>query len=292
MSIFAGRHAWVWYPSQVGGVDGIIARCQELGLDGVYLKIADGSDRWDRYVSPWDVSRLKTAGLKVFGWVYAYGRTIAEPGIHHKAALHFGVDGLIVDAEAEIRDTGRAATYARDLAAIAQLPLAVAPLPIRRYHSGLAYDVWADLGYALMPQAYVNVLGPTLPIRDILADWRTAYPDAVIVPAYGMYGQTGYSGDEGARYPTADDVAAFVASCTEFGCVGRSYWRLDTIDPAVLLAGDAGEDELSTEQKDEIRSGLDRIWATAQALRVNGQHDTAAALERDVVVVKVAAGLS
>lgn len=297
-SVFAGRHGWVWYASQSGGVDGVIAQAKALGLDGVYVKIADGTNSWvGVHITRDDVAAIQAAGLKCVGWVYAYGHSPAEPSLHCEIALDLGVDGLIVDAEAELRDSSNAERYARELMGVTpldDLPLAVAPLPIRRFHGGLAYDVWAELGYTLMPQAYTNVLGPNYPIYSILGDWRKAYPDAEIVPAYGMYGETGYSGDSGARYPTVDDVAAFVAACNEFSCAGRSYWRLDTSKPEILLAGDPTPqevDDVDAKARADIRIQAGAIWGLAQKLRTLEHVGIAEQLEAAAIAVKDAAGI-
>jgi hypothetical protein len=289
VSPWQGRGAWVWEMSQCGGVEGVITLARKYRLDWVAIKIADGRHVWRGRVFQRDFDLIGAAGINAVAWVYAYGYDTAEADRHVQAAIDLRCDGIIIDAEAEMRDSGNAIAYAQAAKAKASesgLPLAFAPLPIRKYHSGLAYDEWARLGYTLMPQAYTNDLGPKFPIEDILTDWRTAYPNAEIVPAYGMYGETGYSGDQGATYPTADDVADFVAACDATSCSGRSYWRLDTIRESVLEAGDPGDDTMKPDDRAAILKELDLVWAVAAAMKANSQYDPAHRLEAAVRAIK------
>jgi hypothetical protein len=229
---WVGRGAWVWYLSQCGGVAGVIERCQRLGMAWVAVKIADGLSVWHSHITPADVAAIQAAGIRTVGWVYTYGDAVGEAATHAQAALDYGVTGLIVDAEAELRDSGNAASYAAELKGLIDdgFPLGAALLPVPQYHAGLDYDDWYDAGYDLHFQVYENELGSRWPV-DVLFDIYAArnWDPARIYPLYGAYAGATFTPDE-AKY------RHFFDQCATRGYPGNSMWRLDTMDEAAYLA--------------------------------------------------------
>lgn len=96
---------FIWQLGHCGGIDAVIAKCQQLRIDGLFLKGADGGSLWARDMTGTEqftahnVGLLHQAGIKVIGWQYVYG----GPG--NGAAAWSTVQGEI-DASVWIMDQG------------------------------------------------------------------------------------------------------------------------------------------------------------------------------------------
>lgn len=233
--MFAGRLGWVWDVAHQFGNDiqQVIAQAQATGCVGVLIKSNDEARRWAQ-ASKETVDALHAANLKAIFWGYAYGAVDAFVLAAVRVVEETGCDGYCVDAEAELRDAGTAGELARELrAALPDFPLAVAPLPVMRFHRGLDFPVWAEQRYTLAPQLYWEDLGGDVPgkygdLEVLFAQWRTAFPDADFAPVAQAYGPV-----------TAEEFAHFGRLCQQYGAIGWSFWRLDTADPAMLEAANA-----------------------------------------------------
>ncbi|MBD2526664.1 peptidoglycan-binding protein [Nostoc sp. FACHB-133] len=78
----------------------------------VYLKVFDGHFQgklqptfWNWQCSPDIIEKLKSRGIEVYGWGYHYGTSdVAEQIQKVKQALDCGIDGYVLDLEAEVED--------------------------------------------------------------------------------------------------------------------------------------------------------------------------------------------
>jgi hypothetical protein len=204
-------------------------------MSHVLVKEADEGRRWFQTDAA-ERAAYKDAGLSLVAWTYAYGSNPEAAADAVIAIAQSGFDGVVIDAEAELRDaeTASRGTIDRMMGRIRaalgpDYPLAVAPLPVMRYHEGLRFERWQDWGCDYLPQFYDNVLPDSLDGERLFEDWAKRFDMTKVYPVYGMYGETGYSGDSTAKYPTAAQLAAFIERCGRYGCPGWSVWRLDTV---------------------------------------------------------------
>lgn len=305
MKPWAGRCGWIWVENQVGDVnqDGLvtvddwIALAQQYGMRGVFVKEADEGRRWWQ-TDDGELARYRAAGLAVSAWTYAYGSNpTAAAAVIVDLAQRF--DGVIIDAEAELRnaegvDRSRTEIIDGMLGPVRDAigwdyPLAVAPLPVAQYHEDLNYERWRDWGCDMTPQLYFNALGRSWPVERLFRDWAKRFDMTRVYPAYGAYGDTGYSGDAGARYPTAGEITLAEQLAVSFGCPGVSYWRLDTIRPELwpFAAGQPyalqpQEDDVSQETIEQIRAALIALDAIAGGQEANGDPGAGAAIREQV----------
>lgn len=266
---WAGRTGWIWYESQAGGVENAITLAKQFGMAGLFVKEADEGRLWQQ-TSDEELAQYRDAGLAISAWTYAYG---SNPRAAAQAIIELAgrFDGVIIDAEAELRnaegmDRSRTEVIDEMLAPVRaaigwDYPLAVAPLPIARFHTDLNYARWGFWQCDYIPQMYANVLGPSWPIARLFQEWDE--PLDKTYPALGAYGDTGYSGDSGARYPEPDEIRAAEALAVGNGCPGVSYWRIDTIRaatwpfaPGEPYAGTMQENDVSEDQITAIREQL------------------------------------
>ena len=101
-----GKGDWIWEMPQtethlgVSSVQGVINYEQGMGMQWITVKCGDGASIWSQFNADL-VTRAHTAGLKIFGWGYAYGNNVAGEISVATNALGLGADGFIIDAEIE-----------------------------------------------------------------------------------------------------------------------------------------------------------------------------------------------
>lgn len=100
-----GFGMFVWVLQNAGGVRAVIDKCHALGIDGIFLKAADGEQTWGQAAKP-TIDAFHAAGISVIAWGYVYGFA-GEPDAA-AWALDQGADGWCIDDEVEMN--GKAAT--------------------------------------------------------------------------------------------------------------------------------------------------------------------------------------
>lgn len=293
---WAGRGGWIWYERQAGGVPAAIELAKRYGMSWVCVKESDEGNEWFQ-TDDSELQQYRDAGLKIVAWVYAYGRD--DAGLARAIIDLAGrFDGVIIDAEAELRNAegvDRTRTEVIDgiLGPVRDAigwdyPLAVAPLPVAKFHGDLNYERWAEWGCDFLPQFYSNVLGAAFSTDRLFTDWASRFDMTRTYPVFGAYGDTGYSGDQGAQYPTLEEFAEFEALAAGYGCPGVSYWRLDTIDPVrwhfgdSLYAGTLQEENVSQETIEKVRAELVQLVAIAGGQEAAGDDGAGSAIRTAV----------
>src|SRR3954470_3790661 len=214
-----GDGMWIWYVnrSNGGNLDAIQAKAQKHNVRTVYVKAADGRDRWGQF-SPWLVSQLKLRGLRVCAWQFVYGkrpRTEAELGA---AAKRAGADCLVIDAEGHYEGRYAAAqSYMKRLRARVgpDYEVALTSFPYVTYHPAFPYSVFLGPNGAQdnLPQMYWKTIGvSTDRIYQVTWTFNSVYGR----PIYPL-GQT-YAN------PKASDVLRFRKLGVSYGARGISWW--------------------------------------------------------------------
>jgi hypothetical protein len=304
MKPWAGRCSWIWYERQIGDVDGnglitvddAIALAKRYGMRGLFIKESDEGRLWWQ-TDESELARYREEGIAISAWTYAYG---SNPAAAAAAIIELAsrFDGVIIDAESELRNAegvDRSRTEIIDgilgpvRAAIGwDYPLAVAPLPVMQYHGDLNYARWRDWGCDYIPQFYTNVLPAKFDAETLFEEWAAKFDMGTVYPAFGAYGDTGYSGDAGAHYPTIAEFDQFEDLAAAYGCPGVSYWRIDTINPGTWIFGDAPyagmpkEDDVSDEAIAAIQAELINLVALAGGQEAAGDAGAGAAIRTAV----------
>lgn len=162
------------------------------GMKWIAVKCGDGSHNWSQFTSD-IVTRTHTAGLKIFGWAYAYGNNSGHYGVGSTQsaningeinvalnALALGADGFIIDAEIEYETSATrvvdATTYANAIKTNYPTSfLAHEPFPIISSHSGFPYVAFGLNCDAVMPQDYWGDIGltPAAMVNRMNTEWTT-----------------------------------------------------------------------------------------------------------------------
>ncbi|NJR18469.1 MAG: CHAP domain-containing protein [Calothrix sp. CSU_2_0] len=101
---------WIWNLSKIR--NDYLDKLVECQIKRVYLKVFDGKRSgvlnptfWDWQCSTAIINTFKSRGIEVYGWGYHYGTSDVDAQVEKvKQALDCGLDGYIVDVEAEVED--------------------------------------------------------------------------------------------------------------------------------------------------------------------------------------------
>jgi hypothetical protein len=180
-----GKGDWIWQIPEteahlgVTNVQGIIDYEKNLGMRWITVKCGDGGYIWTQFNSDL-ISRAHAAGLRIFGWAYAYGSNVQGEINVALNALNLGADGFIIDAETEYEirtnNSAAAAQYCQGIRALyPNLFLAFAPFPYISLHPGFPYVAFGKYCDTVMPQDYWDAIGvtPWQMVQDMNSQWRS-----------------------------------------------------------------------------------------------------------------------
>lgn len=187
-----GKGDWIWQlptcTNQLGGYVSSVTNLQSLidwekarDMQWITVKCGDGGSIWTQFTADL-VNRAHAAGLKIFGWAYAYGNNVAGEIAVANNALSLGADGFIIDAESEYEtltnNDQAAAQYCQGIRAVyPNRFLAHAPFPIVSLHSRYPYRTFGTNCDAVMPQAYWADIGGTnysvTMVTRMNTEWRS-----------------------------------------------------------------------------------------------------------------------
>jgi len=180
-----GKGMWIWKIWELGeSVSQIIDKLESAGVEWVTIKCGDsdsyyltgpGYQLYDWAQSYGGFSNViglfHNAGVKVFGWHYVYSYDnwgipgVSEADVSNEILDILGIDGLIIDAEAEYEGEGKGPIAEAYMIAIrSQHPssfIAYAPFPIIDYHTWFPYLEFGKYCDVVMPQAYWQDIGVT-----------------------------------------------------------------------------------------------------------------------------------
>ncbi|MDE2096691.1 MAG: hypothetical protein KGL39_05535 [Patescibacteria group bacterium] len=249
---WAGTGAWVWYVSQCGGLDKMIATAKAAGVQWLVVKMADGTG-WGDQNNP-TVFRdqfsavcaaVKRAGIKCLAYQYVYGDQPGAEAVVASMAATLGADGLVIDAEYEyVNKIAAADTYFAKLWSLlpSGFPLSFAPdlrilvdnakAPWNAGSVNLSGEPWPWASFlrncqAIMPQLYWTDFQVTpMDVFDLVrvlmdAERQNGWTADTVVPILPSNG-------------TASDIQAAVGLTKALGLKGASFWQLDNANVTVL----------------------------------------------------------
>jgi cell wall-associated NlpC family hydrolase len=117
------RGVWIWVLKDIGS--NYLNQLKNCRAKRVYLKVFDGRSQpmfWDFQCKKNIIQEFKDNDIQVFGWGYHYGTNdISEQVKAVQQALDCGLDGYVVDMEAEVEDPTTHADVDKLLAALKPL---------------------------------------------------------------------------------------------------------------------------------------------------------------------------
>jgi hypothetical protein len=268
MKIPRGKTFFIWKVKEVhaGNDDpaGLAKIAKGMGLSAVLVKIANGTDRYnlrptilgyvDDIVKPL-ADAFHAQGLEVWGWHYIYGvNPLGEADLGAKRALEMGVDGYIIDAEAEFEQPGmglKAAQFMDRLRAnICSLPVGLSTWRFPSIHQTFCWKEFLPKIDFHLPQVYwVGATNPAEQLTKSLNEYRDLEKTLGIGPL--PYVPTGAAYHENGWQPAPEEIKAFHNQVIALGLPGESWWewgnsiRYGFEDDIAALAWPVTEDETS-----------------------------------------------
>lgn len=213
-----------------GDANAIANWAAAAGLSHVLLKIADGiysyNIDWENNIDlvPPVVSALKAKGITCYGWHYIYGY---DPVNEAKKAIQrvkeLGLDGYVLDAEAQYKEPGKAAaavTFMNYLkAGIPNTPTALSSYRYPSYHPQLPWDEFLSRVDYNMPQVYwMFATNPGEQLTRSVQEFAAMEYNPPIVPTGAAFREHGWQ-------PTAEQDLEFLLAARSLNLSAANFWE-------------------------------------------------------------------
>ncbi len=228
-----GYFIWQLQNCEGGSAKAIASKAKQAGLTHVLIKIADGAN-WaynidrtrDVDLVPPVLTALKSAGIQVWGWHYVRGdNPLGEARLGANRARALGVDGYVIDAEREYKQSGRkvaAQRYAQELRRLlGNMPIALSSYRYPRVHYQLPYAEFLAVCDFAMPQVYFEQAhDPDVQLRTTLDQYMSLPNARPVVPTFPTYSVAGWR-------PTPAEVRLAFSTARKLGLQAANAWSWD-----------------------------------------------------------------
>jgi len=223
-----GFFTYILKECEGGDPAAILATAQAAGLSHMLIKIADGTKPFGIDADGKDftapvVQALRAAGIAVWGWHYIRGNDPtgeANTAVARTQAL--SLDGYVLDAEEEYKESGKEASARQFMAAIEgalTVPIALSSFRFPNYHPELPWSTFLEKCDYHMPQVYweqAHNAGDQLRESKRQCD---ALPNArPYIPTGAAYGVTGWA-------PTQADISDFLDTARELDLPAVNFFQ-------------------------------------------------------------------
>ncbi len=228
-----GLFIWQLWNCDGGDPEVIAAKARAAGLSHVLIKIADG-DYWTYNLHPKTkvdlippvLRALKEEGIEVWGWQYVRGRNpIGEARLAIQRTKVLGMDGFVIDAEAEYQSTSKRAAATRYMdelrAGLPDLPIALSTYRFPKLHRSFPFAEFLSRCDYAMPQVYYEQRhNPDTQLEICGEQYMALNPARPIIPTAPLYGR-------GDWRPSAEETTRFFAKAKEIGLSAANGWSWD-----------------------------------------------------------------
>ncbi len=231
-----GKGWFVWQIARCegGAPDRIADQAAAAGCSHVLIKVAErtitfGLDRTGRDLVRPVVAALRARGLQTWGWHYVYGdQPSAEADIAVRRCGELGLDGYVIDAEAEYKRPGMAAAarvfMRRVRAGLRQLPIALSSFRYPALHQQLPWREFLEHCDLSMPQVYWEQAHN--PAQQLSRSVRE-FNDARLVGSVRPVVPTGSAYGVGSWRATPEDITRFYTAAVELGLPAANLYSWD-----------------------------------------------------------------
>lgn len=225
-----GYYIWIVRLCEKGDPDRIAALAREAKLTHVMIKIADGVfpynvdlDNGFDYARP-VIKKLQSQNIAVWGWQYIYGAyPEQEAEIAVRRSMELGVDGFVVNAEAEYKLPNKAAAATRYMNILrnnlGSMPIALSSYRFPSYHASFPFSSFLERCDYNMPQVYWmkahNNAGAQL--QRCVNEYKQINPYRPIVPTGPTFKEHGW-------VPRESEVIEFLQVAQKLNIPAVNFW--------------------------------------------------------------------
>ena len=231
--MLSGKGMIIWkIPSCENGNAAAIAKtAASAGFSHVLIKIANdtrpyNTDNTGKDLIPPVVDALKARGIQAWGWHYVYGYDpIGEADIAISQTRKYALDGYVIDAEVEYKQTGRDAIARAFMTKLRKglpsTPVALSSFRWPTYHRSFPFSAFLEKCDLNMPQVYwMQAHNPDDDLRRCVNEFKALSPFRPIVPIGPAYGEGGW-------VPSAAEVKTFLDTARELGLSAANFYSWD-----------------------------------------------------------------
>jgi hypothetical protein len=222
------RAFWIWIIKETEGGDplAIAAAAHRAGLTDVFVKVADGVNKYNitggKDLVPGTVAALRAVGVRVWGWQYCYGANpVAEEAVATARIRELNLDGYIVDAEVEFKKPGYDKNAEKYLSLLKQhnpnVKIAFSSYRFPHYHPEFPWAVFYKYCDINMPQVYWLQAHNAGEQTETCFQKFEAMGKLPIIPAGPAWKENGWR-------PTPQEQKDFEAVAERYGATLVSYW--------------------------------------------------------------------
>jgi hypothetical protein len=227
-----GFFIWKVRDCEGGNPGAIAAAAAQAGLTHVLIKIANGN--YANNIDPQSkadliapvAQALRGQGIQVWGWHYVYGiDPAAEAAIAVRRTRELGLDGYVIDAEAEYKEPGKANAarrFMRDLrTGLQNTPVALSSFRFPSYHPQLPWREFLEGCDYNMPQVYwekAHNAGGQL--ARTVREFQALTPARPVIPTGPTYKWEGWR-------PSEADIAEFLSAATQLNLPAVNFFSWD-----------------------------------------------------------------
>jgi hypothetical protein len=229
-----GKGFFIWKVRDCEGGDAqaIANLAKASGYTHIAVKVADGPYAYNINTTTGAdlaapvVQALRARGIRAWGWHYVYGSNpVGEANIAIQRIQALGLEGYIIDAEAEFKQPGRE-TAARTLMSrlrntFPQFPLALTSYRFPSYHPQFPWKAFLEYCDFNMPQVYwEQAHNPDAQLRRCVSEFQALTPFRPIIPIGPAYKTGGWA-------PTPTDIVTFLDTARALNLSAASFFSWD-----------------------------------------------------------------
>jgi hypothetical protein len=227
-----GKGFYIWQISRCENGDPatIASEAAKAGLTHVLIKIADGASAYNissttgEDLVPPVAQALWQRGIHVWGWHYVYGYDpVAEANIAIQRIQGLGLEGYIIDAEAQYKYPGRDAVAREFMTLLRQalptFPIALSSYRFPTYHPTLPWEAFLEKCDYNMPQVYWELAhNPGEQLIRSVNEFMAITPFRPIIP-------TGSAYMRGDWQPTSAEIIEFLDTARNLNLSAANFWE-------------------------------------------------------------------
>lgn len=225
-----GYYIWKIARTESGDPSAIANLASLSNFSHVLIKIADGAyaynlDSTGRDLVPPVLTALRERRIQVWGWHYVYGDAPnSEADIAIQRIQQLGVDGYVIDAEAQYKQPGKEEAAKRFMdrlrATLPTFPIALSSYRYPTLHSNFPWKPFLDQCDFNMPQVYwLEAHNPADQLARSLREFQNlAAPFRPMIP-------TGSAFKSGDWAPSVLEINDFLRATQNLNLTAANFWE-------------------------------------------------------------------
>lgn len=225
-----GMFTWKLPRCEKGDPAALASVARSANLSHVLIKIADGAGAyngdWGSKIDhvPQAVHALHAQGIQAWGWHYVYGdNPSGEARIAIQRVKQLGMDGYVIDAEAQYKTSGKKAAAKRFMselrAGLPNVPIALSSYRYPSLHPQLPWKEFLEKCDYNMPQVYwMKAHNPGAQLARCVREFQAMTPFRTIIPTGAAFREHGWQ-------PTAGEILEFLNKAKELNLPAINFWE-------------------------------------------------------------------